>query len=88
MTRSSETAVADLMARALLGAGEDCAKLSTAVDSFLKPATSSCCLLTPAQLRARAKQLRELNPNSRAAELAELAARAIEARSLGGKFRL
>jgi hypothetical protein len=72
--------VADLMARALLGAGEDCAKLSTAVDSFLNPATGSRCFQTPAQHRARAKQLREWNPSSRAAELHELAALAIERR--------
>jgi hypothetical protein len=35
-------------------------------------------LLAPAQQRARAERLRRLNPNSRAAELAELAARAQE----------
>ena len=107
MTPSYEKAVADLIVRALLRAGQDCQKLSTAVDSFLNPeritnsahvqylpphwgtlyeltnSTGSRCLLTPAQHRARAKQLRERNPNSRAAELAELAANAIEARSLG-----
>jgi hypothetical protein len=35
-------------------------------------------LLTPEQHRARAELLRQSNPNSRAAELAELAARAQE----------
>lgn len=78
--------VADLIARALLSAGEDCEKLSTAVDSFLNP-TSSRCLQTPAQHRARAKQLRQHDPNSRAADLHELAANAIEARSRGKGWR-
>lgn len=38
---------------------------------------------SPAQHRARAKQLRRSNPNSRAAVLAELAANAIEDRLRG-----
>ena len=85
MTRSYETAVADLIARALLSAGQDCEKLSTTVGSFLNPSTSSRCLLTPAQHRTRAKHLRERDPKRRAAELAELVAHAIEARSRGKK---
>jgi hypothetical protein len=80
MSDSRNKIVADLMARALLGAGEDCEKLSTAVDGFLNSSTGSRYLMSPAQHRARAKQLREWNPNSRAAELHELAARAIESR--------
>jgi hypothetical protein len=43
-------------------------------------------LATPAQHRARAKQLRQHNPQSRAAELHEMAATAIEAKDAASQL--
>lgn len=82
MIRSRDKAVADLIARALLDAGANASKLSAAVNSFLSSYTTvQRYLMSSAQHRARAKQLRDWNPRSRAAELHDLAARAIEGRS-------
>ena len=86
MIRSRDKAVANLIARALLDAGANASKLSAAVNSFLSSYTTvQRYLMSSAQHRARAKQLRDWNPRSRAAELHDLAAHAIEGRSRGKK---
>ena len=87
MDGSRRKTVAQIIARALLDAGADAAKLSATVDSFLRPPTSGQrYLMSPAQHRARAKQLRDQNAKSRAAVVHDLAAWMIEDRLAGPKI--
>jgi hypothetical protein len=66
-----------------MGAGANCEKLSAAVEVFLSSSASSRRhLMSPEAHRARAKVLREHNSKSRAAELHDLAARAIESKGV------